>query len=412
MYQSMDFLQSNEYDQLVGMTNCENLYMMPYDFRHDGFSQYSGTYLVIMPNSQCSSDLIANKEENIIKLLKQKREFGEERFNPYYNIIDISHYPEGNNFFSLFMQISREIEKSSIVINAFRECGYSRFPMVMDDFTVKEIKHIRDMANNTKLDPRIRERYVKAYPKYIESVYQHYIGLEKEMARPLSEHQMVKEKFFIENGISTMHDRVDQNFRPFFLQEVCKHPEFIYCLSDKPVVDVKDAAHLWRGNPLDNPLKDRTEIKKWDITFPTYMQDIFYSLMNEYNTIGCKQKVRDMSLLGPYTELFSIHVPREDIYRFDDMCAEKGIQYYVNRGDLEYCGPDATRNIKLAVRKADAEQLHEIIAFIMRNIGLEETFPVEDLHKIKEIMKSNEKELEINPNFEKSGKKDFYSIEH
>lgn len=381
---SKEFIESEAFRQLQEMAKNNNLYLMPFSFDFENrLSPYFGTYLVIMPNKS-AAEAIVNDRELFISLLKAKRDMGEESFNPYFNIINISAYNQANNALSMYMHTVREIERSGIVINAFRELGYTKLPTRIDDFSCEEIAHLKDMCTDMRLTPKVRERYMKAYPVYVAGLYERLCGIERDRLMPKPEAQLCEKDFFMHHNIPVIYERMDQKFRAHFLMEITKHPQFLYYMPQKSTAELSDSSHFFEGNVLDNPLSDRAEEKIWEIMFPVSEQGTFYGILNRYNTQFCTQKVGNILDVGDPADLFTIHVMREDIYFFDQLCAREGVNFYINDGDLEYLDADATRNILLAIHKKDAGKVTKICEQIMRE-GTSHAFTGHDMNTLKGI---------------------------
>jgi hypothetical protein len=202
------------------------------------------------------------------------------------------------------------------------------------------------MRANPGVPQNLRERYEKTYKEAVADYAQSYSEKYKlEIGESPGKHE-VKEAYFKDNHIPVVWDVVDENLWKFMKQELKdgKYPDFIYFKPDKAYLKTKNLAKefekITKGRNFEdqNFWKNDTGKTKYHICFPLAQQEMFYNMMNEYNTKTFEAKVPLEDLIQSSNQpLQLIYIHSYDLTNWNNLFKANNMHWALNDGTYGEC---------------------------------------------------------------------------
>lgn len=301
-------------------------------------------------------------------------------------VIDVTDI-DRHNYFSKNSYIMRYVQNMAIVKRAFENEGYP-VPDHVSRYVVSSIWELDQMRSNSSVPKNLRERYEQTYKEAVADYAQSYADKYKLEVLPHRGKHEVKENYFKDNHIPVTWDVVDENFWKFIQQELKngKYPDFIYFKPDKAFLKTKNLAKefekLTKGKFEDQNFwaKD-TGKTKYHICFPTAQQDMFYNMMNAYNTRTFETKVPLSELKQKSNQpLQLIYVHFYDMTNWNNLCRACGLNWALNDGtygDCEIAPDSALEELPILYRAEDALDISHIVNRLSKE--MREYVPMSDV---------------------------------
>lgn len=302
-------------------------------------------------------------------------------------VIDVTDI-DRHNYFAKNSYIMRYVQNMAIIKRAFENEGYP-VPDHVSRYVVSSIWELDQMRANPSVPENLRERYNQTYKDAVADYAQSYADKYKLEIVPHRGKHEVKETYFRDNHIPVVWDVVDENLWKFIQQELKdeKYPDFIYFKPDKAYLKTKNLAKefekLTKGKNFEdqNFWSQDTGKTKYHICFPLAQQDMFYNMMNAYNTRTFESKVPLEELKQKSNQpLQLIYIHSYDMTNWSKLCKAGNVEWALNDGTYGDCKitPDsALEELPILYRTEDMKTVSHIVNRLSRE--MREYVPMSDV---------------------------------
>ena len=301
-------------------------------------------------------------------------------------VIDVTDI-DRHNYFAKNSYIMRYVQNMAIVKRAFENEGYP-VPDHVSRYVVSSIWELDQMRANPAVPKNLRERYEKTYKDAVADYAQSYANKYKLEVLPHRGKHEVKEAYFRDNHIPVIWDVVDENLFKFMQQELKsgKYQDFVYFKPDKAFLKTKNLAKEFekitkgKGFEEQNFWSQDTGKTKYHICFPLAQQDMFYNMMNEYNTRTFPKtplvELKEMS----NQPLQLIYIHSYDMTNWANLCKAGNIPWSLNDGSYGDCKitPDsALEQLPILYLAEDKEKVSHVVNRLSKE--MREYVPMSDV---------------------------------
>lgn len=364
----------------------QGLYAFTYKYRlNDPTARNSGYYFVTCPDPKYE-DLLRNTDGYMDRLIANKEKSPSTFFDANFCFAEIGSL-KGNDF-NTIMNIMRDTDTQAFAVNAFRHEGYSEFPSTISENAVFEMERMHLKVNDNHVLREVRDRYRESYSKFVGYVYAKSMDISKLTLSPQKKarKQIVKDPaFFVKNKVPTDCIEIDQGFRPYFEEAIKQFPQFYYYMEKKPILNLDD---------ISDKVKGEVARKEWEITFPLCYQEIFYTIVNQYNNRNLPGKVENRYELGDPSELMSINISQWDMDNFAALASANGVKFYVNKGDVAPITRDNfwDNNVVL-FHEDDSPTVNKIMSRLATELSDVRRVDITEVNNNKTIAYKNQKKI-------------------
>ena len=294
-------------------------------------------------------------------------------------VIDITDI-DRHNYFSKNSYIMRYVQNMAIAKTAFEYEGYP-VPDHVSKYVVSSIWELDQMRGNKGLSKVMKERYDKTYKAAVADYAQSYATKYQLKVLPREGQHRVKEDYFRDNHVAVMWDVVNEEFWQFIQAELRagKYPDFIYYKADEPFLKTKNLAKEYdkvtKGKlfGLNFWSKDKGNTK-YHFCFPLAQEDMFYSMLNDFNTriFDTKVSIEELQKSSQYP-LQTIYLHSYDMSNWHTLCAPSAcnMKWAVNNGSYGECkitSKSAFKEIPVLYRVEDKDSVNYIVNRLAREM--------------------------------------------
>lgn len=340
-----------------------------------------GLYFVVCPNTDAL--FVLNRYPGYLKdIIESNNEQGPYMFNMHYQTVHVRKLTN-ENYFYFHNECCQAIQQMSIARYGFHEYGYS-LPKYISVSAINGMYNLDQNRRDPNATPMLRERYEKAYQKYVSEVHQRYAkeaAIDKKLCRKV-EHQ-VPADYFIKNHLTATYDVVSEGFYEYLVSRLDDFPEFKYYKESKPCHVLKDLSRNPNGGSSN--WEKYTEYKEYNIGFPRSQEKTFYKLLIEYNCREYRRCIPAKDLKEASAKpLINIKVRIDDMWNFNSLCWGDGsnpVYFCVDYDKYDYVENIDPREIIVGFRTEDAKQMQKIINTLTHSKKF--YFPVQSPQKKK-----------------------------
>lgn len=290
-------------------------------------------------------------------------------------VIDITDI-DRHNYFAKNSYIMRYVQNMAIVKMAFENEGYP-VPDHVSNYVVSCIWECDQMRSHPDVPRDLKERYENVYKVTVANFAQSYATKYTLDTLPKNRDHHVKETYFRDNHIPVIWDVIDERCYQYLQQELKagKYPEFIFYRTSNPFLKFKNLAkeydkiakHKDVSSLGPNFWEKDIGSKQFHICFPLSQQDMYYNMLNEYNTRNLKSRVSldELKKSSKYPlELTYLHL--YDMPNWDVLCST-GVPWALNDGTYGQCNPITPKSTSLEIPVLYRyEDMHRVEHFINR----------------------------------------------
>lgn len=299
----------------------------------------------------------------IDRIRKQSESKGVNEVRMDYFVFDISNVGS-ENVFAYNMQIMRQVHLMSIARNCFREFNFE-LPVSMSRYTIESLWELDQMRSSPRVSDSMRETWNETYTKAVKNAYLFYqpedekwIG--KLVKRFRSQSQQVSKDWFVENHVQTCWELIIEdawNYMKPIIKE--QYPEFRYYMEHEPA-EILGAVN-YTGSEYTNFWKnEENEVRKYNIGFPTAYQDIYYSLLNAYNTKDCAMKVSVEEIIAKDQGVNLIYIPVSELHNWKSLTNANDVEWAIDDGTYTQITVDSARVLPVLYSKEDYSMVRAI----------------------------------------------------
>ena len=221
------------------------------------------------------------------------------------------------------------------------------------------------MRSSPRVSETVRQSWNETYEKGVKNAYLYYQPQDEKLIGKLvnlfrSKSQQVSKDWFIENYVQTCWELVTEDawnyMKPIIKQQ---YPEFRYYKDIKPA-EILGAIHH-TGNEYTNFWKnEEREVRKYNIGFPTAYQDIYYSLLNAYNTKDCAMKVSVREIEDKNQGVNLIYIPVSELNNWKSLTNANNVEWALDDGTYTEITVDSARVLPILYAKEDYAMVRAI----------------------------------------------------
>lgn len=299
----------------------------------------------------------------IDRIRKQSEAKGVNEVRMDYFVFDIFNVG-GENVFAYNMQIMRQVHLMSIARNCFHEFGYE-LPISMSRYTIESLWELDQMRTSPRVSETVRQSWNETYEKAVKNAFLYYQPQDEKLIGKLvnmfrGKSQQVGKDWFIENHVQTCWELITEdawNYMKSIIKE--QYPEFRYYMDNKPA-EILGAIHH-TGNGYTNFWKnEEKEVRKYNIGFPTAYQDIYYSLLNAYNTKDCAIKVSVREIEDKNQGVNLIYIPVSELNNWKSLTNANNVEWALDDGTYTEITVDSARVLPILYAKEDYAMVRAI----------------------------------------------------
>lgn len=243
------------------------------------------------------------------------------------------------NFFAKNSEIMRYIQHQSVAAQAFLNAGY-KIPEYIHETSVESIWELDHMRASPAISEYQRKEYQEIYDKAIKTYDKMYNKTFSKVFDLPKKHR-VRESYFKKNHIPVNYGNMNPEFYDYMKTELKKgrFPDFKYHKEATPFIQTKNLSKKFKKLGINGPdfWEKDTGTTMFYITYPQSQQDIYYTLLNEFNTRYLESRIslEEIKKEACYERpLQTIYIHQYDLANWNRLCSANNIKWAVDDGSV------------------------------------------------------------------------------
>lgn len=270
--------------------------------------------------------------------------------------IDISDLDSEKEGFHKYMTCIRAIAEQAIIKAQMLDLGYP-VPDEISRNVIYDSQKLYLDSINPELPEKVKEKSNKIWREVCAAINEEY-NRDNEWNEYMKDKQKQPLGYFIDNQININWLTINSDFYKYMDAHLYKYPEFKFYKDNKPVAIYKDPNRVFRGSIDLNLFTSERKGLDIRICYPSKYEDIIQGMMLEYNALKYDGKAKSLREIDEPKELT---VSQHDMEKFNSLCKENGVNYFINDGRIDDLESYTARVISIVYSENDMDKMSNII---------------------------------------------------